>query len=66
LFPSKPQYWLKIQSETNDGGQGTERIDSAQDKSDASVAQLGAGSNNEDGGTGTHTMPSADPEGYAM
>ncbi len=41
---------------------GTERIDFAPDKADASVAQHGAGSNNKDGGTGTHTMPIADPE----
>ncbi len=55
-----PNYINKTQSETNDGSQETERIDSAQDKSDASVAQHGVGSINKDGGTGTHTTPSAD------
>ncbi len=50
----------------NDDSLGTERIDSAQDKADASFAQYGAGSNNKDGGTGTSTMPSADPKADAM
>ncbi len=57
-----PNYINKNQSETNDNSQGTEWIDSAQDKADASVAQHGTGSSNKDGGTGTHTMPSADPK----
>jgi hypothetical protein len=57
-----PNYIYKTQSETYDGSQGTERIDSAQDKSDASVAQHGTGSINKDGGTETHTTPSADHE----
>ncbi len=61
-----PNYINKNQAETNDDSQGTERIDSAQDEADASVAQHGAGSNNEDGGTGTHTTPSADPDVDAM
>jgi hypothetical protein len=30
----------KTQSETNDGSQGTERTDSARDKSNASLAQM--------------------------
>jgi hypothetical protein len=62
----QPNYINKNKSETNDGSQGTERIDSAQDKADAIVAQHGAGSINKDGGTGTHTMPSADQEVDAM
>jgi hypothetical protein len=55
-----PNYINKNESKTNDGSQGTERIDSAQDEGDASVAQYGTGSINKDGGTGNHTMPSAD------
>jgi hypothetical protein len=61
-----PNYINKNQSETNDDSLGTERIDSAPDKADASVAQHGAGSNNKDCGTGTHTTPSADPKVDAM
>jgi hypothetical protein len=61
-----PNYININQSETTDDSLGTERIDSAPDKADASVAQHGAGSNNEDGGTGTHTMPNADPKVDAM
>ncbi len=45
--------------------QKIERIDSAQDKADASLAQYGAGSN-KDGGTGTCTTPSADLKADAM
>ncbi len=30
-------------------------------QADASITQHGAGFNNKDGGTGTHTMPSSDP-----
>jgi hypothetical protein len=45
-------YINKNQSGTNDDSLGTEKIDSAPDKTDASVAQHGAGSNNEDGGSG--------------
>jgi hypothetical protein len=51
---------LKNLLSTNDVSLGTERIDSAGNKADASLAQHGAGSNNKDGGTGTYTMPSAD------
>ncbi len=61
-----PNYINKKQSETNDDRRGTERIGSAQDKADASLAQHGAGSNNKDDGTGTNTTPSADPEADAM
>jgi hypothetical protein len=41
-------------------------IDSSQDKSDASLAQYGTGSNNKNGGTKIHTTPSADPDVDAM
>ena len=51
---------------TNDDSLGTERMDSAWDEADASFAQHGTGSNNKDGGTGTCTTPSADPEVDAM
>ncbi len=51
---------------TNDDSLGTERIDSAQDKADASFAQYGTGSNHKDGGTGTCTMPSEDLKVDAM
>jgi hypothetical protein len=61
-----PNYINKNQSETNDDSQGTERIDSAQDKADASLSQPGAGSSNKDGGTGTYTTPNADPNMDAM
>ncbi len=59
-------YINKNQSETNDDSLGTERIDSPRDKADASLAPCDAGSNNEDGGTGTYTMPNADPKVDAM
>ncbi len=59
-------YFNETQSETNDGSQETEGIDSAWDESDASLAQHGAVSNIEDGGTGTHKMASADPKVDAM
>ncbi len=42
-----PNYIKKNQSETNDDSKGTERIDSAQEEADASLAQHGAGSNNK-------------------
>jgi hypothetical protein len=61
-----PNYINKNKSETNDDSLVTERIDSAPDKADTSVTQHGAGSNNKDGDTGTHTMPSADHEVDAM
>jgi hypothetical protein len=61
-----PDYVNKNQSETNDDSLGTEKINSAQDKADASLAQHGAGSNNKDGGTETYTLPSADPKVDAM
>jgi hypothetical protein len=57
---------LKNLLSTNDDSLGTERIDSAQDEADANFAQYGAGSDNKDGGTGTCTTPSADPEADAM
>jgi hypothetical protein len=56
----QPNYINDNQSETNDDSLGTETIDSAPDKADASVAQHAVGSNNKDGGTGTHTTPSTD------
>ncbi len=61
-----PNYINKNQSETNDDSLGTERIDSAQDEADASLAQHDTGSNNKDGGTGTYTAPSADPKADAI
>jgi hypothetical protein len=57
---------LKRFLSTNDDSLGTERMDSAWDEADASFAQHGTGSNNKDGGTGTCTTPSADPEVDAM
>jgi hypothetical protein len=57
---------LKNLLPVNDDSLETERMDSAQDKADASPAQYGAGSNKEDGGTGTCTTPCADPEADAM
>ncbi len=39
---------------------------SAQNKADASLALCDAGSNNEDGGTGNCTTPSADPKADAI
>jgi hypothetical protein len=60
------EYLLKNHLSTNDDSLGTERIDSESDKANANFAQYGAGSNNEDGGTGTCTKPSADPKVDAM
>jgi hypothetical protein len=57
---------LKNILSTNDDSLGTERIDSAQNKADVSLAQYGAASNNKDGGTGSCTTPSADPKVDAM
>jgi hypothetical protein len=51
---------LKNHLSTNDDSLGTEGIDSESDKANANLAQYGAGSNNEDSGTGTCTKPSAD------
>jgi hypothetical protein len=57
---------LKNLLSTNDDSLGTEGTDSAQDKADASFAQYGTGFNIKDGGTGTCTMPSADPKAESM
>jgi hypothetical protein len=59
------EYLLKNHLSTNDDSLGTEGIDSESDKADANLAQYGT-SNNKDGGTGTCTMPSADPVANAM
>jgi hypothetical protein len=68
LQPDLWEYLLKNHLSTNDNSLGTEGIDSESDKANANLAQHNAGSNNKDGGTGTgtHTMPSADPEVDAM
>jgi hypothetical protein len=60
------EYLLKNHLSINNDSLETERIDSEPDKVNANLAQYGAGSNNEDGGTGTCTKPSADPKLDAM
>jgi hypothetical protein len=67
--PFQADLWeslLENHLSTNDDSLGTERIDSAPDKADANLAQYCISSNNEDGGTGTCTRPSADPKADAI
>jgi hypothetical protein len=60
------EYLQKNHLSTNDDSLGNEGIDSAPDKADANLAQYRAGSNNQDGGTGTYTKSSADPKADAI